>query len=123
MSSLKDLSSLVDELKIVSQTRRHKALDIIGAVREAPLMRRTIDGASTLTVTAADHRRKLLLSPVIDERSWAVAAGMHFELVAVSKSGDDLTLTFEDAIVAALRRRAKRARKRRQAKNKQQDDE
>lgn len=107
MSSLKDLSSLVDELKIVSQTRRHKALDIIGAVREAPLMRRTIDGASTLIVTAADHRRKLLLSPVIDERSWAVAAGMHFELVGVSKSGDDLALTFEDAIVAALRRRTK----------------
>lgn len=107
MTKVQDLSSLVEELRIVSQTRRRKALDIIGAVREAPTMRRTIDGASVLTVTAADHKRKLLNSPVIDERSWAEAAGMNFELVGVSKSGDDLTLTFEDAIVAALRRRTK----------------
>lgn len=107
MTKVQDLSSLVEEMRIVSQTRRRKALDIIGAVREAPLMRRTIDGASTLTVTAADHERKLLNSPVIDERSWVETAGMTFELVGLSKSGDDLTLTFEDAIVAALRRRTK----------------
>lgn len=107
MTKVQDLSSLVEELRIVSQTRRRKALDIIGAVREAPTMRRTIDGASVLTVTAADHDRKLLNSPVIDERSWAEAAGMNFELVGLSKSGDNLTLTFEDAIVAALRRRTK----------------
>ena len=104
---MKALTGLVDELRIVSQTRKHRALDIIGAVSDAPSMRLTIDGASTLTVVVADHKRELLNSPVIDERSWAVAAGIHFELVGLAKDGDYLTLTFEDAIVAALRRRTK----------------
>lgn len=102
-----DLTGLVDELKIVSQSRKHRALDIIGSVAEPPALQATINGASTLKVRVADHHRELLRSDVVDERSWAVAAGMNFELVAVSKSGDFLTLTFEDAIVAALRRRTK----------------
>ena len=103
----KNLSSLPQELRIVSQTRRHKALDVIGAITEPPAMRLTIDGASTLELTCADHDRRLLRSPVVDERSWAVVNGVHFELVALAKAGDAVTLTFEDAIVAALRRRTK----------------
>ena len=102
-----DLTGLVDELKIVSQSRRHKALDIVGAVVEPPALNITIDGASTLTVKVADHQRRLLRSSIIDERCWAVVAGVHFELVGISKSGDYLTLKFEDAIIAALRRRTK----------------
>lgn len=105
--SSRALTALVDELKIVSQGRKHGALDIIGAVSEPPQMSLTIDGASVLTVVVADHKRQLLRSPVIDERSWAVAADVHFELVGLSKNGDYVTLTFEDAIVAALRRRTK----------------
>lgn len=104
---MKPLTSLPKELRIVSQTRRHKALDVIGSVTEPPAMRLTIDGASTLELTCADHTRKLLTSPVVDERSWAAVGEVNFELVAVSKSGDSVRLTFEDAIVAALRRRDK----------------
>lgn len=104
---MKQLTDLVGELRLVSQTKKRQALDIIGAVSEPPTMRLTIDGASELRVSVADHQRKLLKSPVIDERAWAVAGGIHFELVGLSKSGDYVTLTFEDAIVAALRRRTK----------------
>lgn len=74
------------------------------AITDPPTLSRTIDGASTLTIVVSDRSRELLRSGMFDGRSWAVVDGMHFELVAVSKSGDRIALTFEDAVVAQLRR-------------------
>jgi hypothetical protein len=101
-----DYTALVDELRLVNRKKKRR-LDIIAAVSEPPTLAMTIDGASTLTVVVADHERKLVTDPTIDERSWANVGGIHFELVGLSKSGDYVTLTFEDAIVAALRRHTK----------------
>lgn len=100
------VTALGDHLRLVNN-QVGQFVDFIGAVVEPPTLRLTIDGASTLTVRVADHDRTLIQTAAIATRSWAVAAGVHFELVGISKSGDDLTLTFEDAIVAALRRHTK----------------
>jgi cell wall-associated NlpC family hydrolase len=88
-------------------TLRGKAasMELIEAITEPPVLTRTVDGASTLEVTVTDTKRKLLRSGILDTRSFAVVDRINFELVAVSKSSDRVTLTFEDAIVAALRRR------------------
>lgn len=81
------------------------AARLVEAITEAPTIERTIDGASTLSITVADHARTLTRSGIFDARSWAVVDGVHLELAAVRKTGDAIALTFEDAIVAALRRR------------------
>lgn len=101
-----EISRLVDELQLVNH-KKTRSLDLIEAIVEPPQMTLTMDGASTLTLTVADHRRKLLNSAIVGVRSWAVVGKAHFELVGLSKSGERFTLTFEDAIVAALRRRTK----------------
>lgn len=101
-----DLDALAGQLKLVNNDVG-KSMKLMEAVVAPPEMVRTIDGASTLNITVADHDRKLLRHPTIDERSWAIVNDIHFELVKVSKVGNFLTLTFEDAIVAALRRRSK----------------
>lgn len=97
-----DRDDLLEEL-----TLRGKAdtMELVEAITDPPELTRTIDGASTLTVVVKDTRRKLLRSGIFDSRSWAIVDKIHFELAAVSKSGDRITLTFEDAIVAALRRK------------------
>jgi cell wall-associated NlpC family hydrolase len=77
---------------------------LLAAITDPPSLTRTIDGASTLTVVVADSSRELLRSGMFDGRSWAVVDGMHFELVSIGKSGARTTLTFEDAVVAQLRR-------------------
>lgn len=101
-----EYDKLVGQLKLVNN-KAGASMRIIGAVSAPPLMGLTIDGASTLTVTVADHDRTLLQHPTTGERTWAQVAGIHFELVALGKAGDYLTLTFEDGIVAALRRHDK----------------
>jgi hypothetical protein len=68
---------------------------------------RTIDGASTLTLTVHDPKRALLQSGMF---SYAVDVTLDrfvFRLVKVSKSGTDLTLTFEDRDVNRLRQHNK----------------
>lgn len=78
---------------------------LVEAISAPPEVSRTIDGATTLSVDVRDTRRTLLRSGIFASRSWAVVDGINFELVKVRKSGDTVSLVFEDAIVAALRRR------------------
>lgn len=105
MSTLQ-LSDLVDELTLVNQERK-RPLELDEAIIEPPVLTLTMDGANTLTITVADAERKLLRSPLIQHRSWAEVDGCRFELAGLNKSGDQVTLTFEDGIAAALRRRTK----------------
>jgi cell wall-associated NlpC family hydrolase len=80
--------------------------ELIEAITGAPEVARTIDGATTLTVNIRDSRGTLLRSGIFGSRSWAVVDGINFELVKVRRTGGNtLSLVFEDAIVAALRRR------------------
>jgi hypothetical protein len=65
---------------------------------------RTIEGASTLRLTLHDPKRALLKSGMFAYEIQVTLDKLKFALCKVGKSEDDLTLTFEDAEVAALRK-------------------
>lgn len=67
-------------------------------------MKETINGASTLEISLRDPDKTITRSGIIAKRVGATLDGAAFELCATSKSGNEMTLTFEDAAVAALRR-------------------
>jgi cell wall-associated NlpC family hydrolase len=99
------VAAVMDSLELRSAGKRRGRVDLIEAIDGDPKVTQTIDGASTLELVVLDDQRRLVRAKqLLDERSWAVFDKLHFELVSVSKSGDRITLTFEDAIVAALRR-------------------
>lgn len=66
-------------------------------------LERTIDGASSLTLDLIDPSRALLTSDICTAKSTLTIAGHVFQTVSVSKSGDSVSLTFEDEVVARLR--------------------
>ena len=76
--------------------------DVTAAVNDA-VLNRTITGASTLTLTLRDPTRSLLRSSLFASRVGLTVVGMPFVLVAVAKSGNAQTLTFEDWIVDKMR--------------------
>jgi len=64
---------------------------------------RTIDGASTLTLVINDYDRALLKSDQLANRLDVQIDGLWFRLTGCDKSGDQLTLTFEDREIGVLR--------------------
>lgn len=96
------LAASLDDLLLVGSAR---SLNLGDALDGAPRLTSTIEGASTLELTMADAKRLLLRNPLLDERSWVRLGKVNYELVGHAKSGDRVNLMFEDAIVAALRRR------------------
>ncbi|MBZ5736498.1 C40 family peptidase [Nocardioides sp. TRM66260-LWL] len=80
-------------------------VDLTDAITDPPTLNLTMDGASTVTVPVNDADRRLLRDRYLKERSWLDVAGRRFELVRVSKQGSRVTLTFEDGVVGALRRK------------------
>jgi hypothetical protein len=70
-------------------------------------LERTIEGASTLTLDVHDPQRALLQSGIFSHAIDLTLDRFQFRLVKVSKSGTDLTLTFEDRQVAYLRQHNK----------------
>jgi hypothetical protein len=96
-----DLDVLLDELRLIGPAG---SADVAQAITDPPRLVRTIDGASTLEVALTDRRRTLLGSGLLVEKSWALVDDVAFELVGVRKTGDRVTLTFEDLVIAALRR-------------------
>lgn len=97
-----DVDTVLTEMQLVGTT---KATDVLTALTAPPVLTRTMDGASTVEMTVQDWDRTLLRAGVFSSRVWTVVDDVVFELVKVTKTGDRLTLTYEDAIVAALRRR------------------
>lgn len=101
------LLAVREALKLVSG-KKH-SVDLLRAIVGDPVVARTIDGASTLSIAVADHRRELLTYDRLDERGWVnLNDDVAFELVQLGKSEDVITLTFEDSIAAALRRQKDR---------------
>ena len=88
---------VLDQLAAAADNR-----DLTNAITAAEL-ERTIDGASTLTLTVHDEKRTLLTSGAFQAASDVLVDGVAFRLVKITKQGDDLTLTFEDRDVARLR--------------------
>jgi hypothetical protein len=66
-------------------------------------LERTMDGASTVTIMLEDADRALLRSGAFSRQLDLELDGEWWRLVQVAKSGDGLTLTFEDRAVAYLR--------------------
>jgi hypothetical protein len=66
-----------------------------------------IDQASTLKLTFVDPERKLLSSPLLNQ-AMTIDTGANpprrFTMVKVSKSGDMLAVTYEDSVIAKLRK-------------------
>ena len=77
--------------------------DLTRAVIGEPTIRRTIEGASELTLVVSDPEGKLRRRPLLDESARMVVDDLRFRLVKVAKSGDDITLTGEDEIIYRLR--------------------
>ena len=65
---------------------------------------RTIEGASTVTITLLDRDREIFRSGRLTEKADIMIDGLWFRLVNVQKRGDTLTLTFEDREVAIMRK-------------------
>lgn len=91
----------IDSLVLTGKTQTS---DVAHVLRDATL-ERTIDGASTVTLEVYDNDRTLLKSGIFSSRTTVTVDGFTFELVQVRKSGNNLSLTFEDLPIAALRRR------------------
>lgn len=70
-------------------------------------VRRTIDGASTFTLTLQDAQRVLLGSRIFNSRVTTQVGKHSFELAQIKKQQDSVILVFEDLAVAALRRKNK----------------
>ncbi|BBH17507.1 hypothetical protein Back2_17940 [Nocardioides baekrokdamisoli] len=98
-----DTTALVAGLQLVGCPNADAILE---AVTQPPKLDLSIESASTLKLYLDDKDRALITSTAaIDRRCWAVLGGLHYELVGVKKVGSGISVTFEDAIPAALRRR------------------
>lgn len=80
--------------------------DVVGRIVDASI-ERTIEGASTLSVTILDEDRAVLNSGMLNSKLDVQIDGLWFRLASVDKSDDDLTITFEDREIAVLREYAK----------------
>lgn len=101
------------ELESLVLTRSgYPRLDIADSIVSGDV-ERTMDGASTLTVTVQDSSRRLIESGRLETDKDRLATvrthvdGLGWELEKVTKQGDQLTLTFEDLEVSLLRRHRK----------------
>jgi hypothetical protein len=65
----------------------------------------TLEGASTLTLHVRDYDRKLLRSPLAEQRSTLSLDAIEYTLVKVSHAdGNEVTLIFEETAVNVCRR-------------------
>lgn len=90
------------ELEKVYLALGRSTVNIRDAILEARI-RRTIEGASTVTLTIEDRDFNLLNSGRLSARNDIEIDGLFFRLVGVAISGQTLTLTFEDREIAVLR--------------------
>lgn len=87
--------------------KRRGYVDITASIVSGQV-ERTIDGASTVTMTINDplgpnNKRKVFNSGYLGKEVDIELDGLWFRLVKVRKTGDDITLTFEDREIAILR--------------------
>ncbi len=78
-------------------------LELRSAITDATITR-TIEGASTLTITVNDDNgRTIQKSGRLGRQTWVNIDGLWFAFVGVTKNGNSLNLTFEDREVNLLR--------------------
>jgi hypothetical protein len=105
-SNLSDQKELLkDDLDLQSiklAVKGKASLEIRPRVTGAPVAR-TMDGASSLTLNVRDRDRHVWTSGYIAAQVDTEIDGLWFRLKGYDKTGDDVTLTFEDREVAVLR--------------------
>jgi hypothetical protein len=95
-----DIGSVV--LQIAGQQRTANGTRVEDRVIDGSI-ERTIDGASTLTLALDDTDRELIRSTLFDQQIDLRFDEQWWRLVKVSKSGDQLSLVFEDRAISYLR--------------------
>jgi hypothetical protein len=81
-----------------------KLIEEIGeGITPTPLVTRTIDGSSSLTIPVYDPNLSFLRHSLLSEKWDAEVDGLHFRYIGTSKAGKTLTLTLEDRDVAIIR--------------------
>jgi cell wall-associated NlpC family hydrolase len=90
----------VDALKL--QFKKKIGIDIADRITDMSV-ERTIEGASTVTITIDDSDRELLQSGRLTNKPDIELDGLWFRMTGVTKTGDELELTFEDREIAVLR--------------------
>lgn len=100
-------SAELDRFRVVGTSYR---MELIGAIERGGQndVETTIEGASTLQLTVRDTDG--MLRERLRGTVRMSALGMDWELSGINKSDDSLSLTFEDRLVADLRKRDKRGK-------------
>jgi cell wall-associated NlpC family hydrolase len=101
-SQMELLQGDVDLNGFFLEMRNKAGVQLVDSITDATI-ERTVEGASTLTVQVQDSDLKLLNSGSLGRHVDVNVDGLWFTLVAVSKSGRQLTLTFEEREVNVLR--------------------
>jgi hypothetical protein len=81
----------------------HGGVELAGAMTDAQV-ERTVEGASTLTLTVTDEERLLLDSGLLSDQLTVEVDGLFWMLVKVQKAGPILTLVFNEREVVIARR-------------------
>lgn len=98
MASFRDLG--LERLKLYGDRMDAKIEEAVTAAD----LDRTIEGASTLTITLRDAARAIVRDDRFTNSRFDVKVDDYwYRLVGVNKNGDDLQLTFEDRLVALAR--------------------
>ena len=92
---------------LVIRGKKMKA-EVAGAI-QASAIERTMGGSSSISLALRDADRDLLRSDIFSSRADLRFDSLLFELSSISKSGDDLSVRFEAAGVADLRKKKGRA--------------
>lgn len=79
------------------------ALEVGPAILPTPMLTRTIDGASSISLEIFDPERTFLRNSLLAKKWEAEIDGLGFRYVGLAKSGQNLTLTLEDEWVARLK--------------------
>lgn len=79
------------------------ALEVGPAIRPAPMLTRTIDGASSISLEVFDPDRTFLRNSLLAKKWEAEIDGLGFRYIGLDKQGQNLTLTLEDEWAARLK--------------------
>lgn len=96
----------IDVGNLVLKVRKVSGIKIREQISDA-ILERTIDGASTLTITLIDDNREILNSGKLRKKTDLEIDGLWFRLKQIKKRGAMLDLVFEDREIAFLRDHAK----------------
>lgn len=103
--SVQGIEAKVEDIVLHSEAKAGAKLNVeLGGGIVGAELSRTIEGASTLTLTVYDPKQKILQAAIMRRRfNCRIGPHLWFTLVGVKKQGKTVVLTFEDREVSWLR--------------------